>query len=47
MLKPVRKILLILIVMICSYLTLMGIIHYSKILAETESEATTFPSKSQ
>lgn len=38
--SPVRKILLILLVMICSYLVLMLIIHHSKILAETDSAAT-------
>jgi len=38
--KPLRKILLILSIMICSYLTLMLIIHHSKELAKTDSEAT-------
>lgn len=38
--KPLRKILLIVTIMICSYLTLMLIIHHSKELAETDSEAT-------
>lgn len=38
--KPHRKILLIVLVMIASYVTLLAIITYSKKLAETESEAT-------
>lgn len=42
--KHLRKILLIVTIMVCSYLTLMAVIHYSRILAETDSEATAYPS---
>lgn len=45
--KPLRKLLLIIFVMICSYATLLTIIHHSKELAKTESAATEYPTPSQ
>lgn len=36
----IKKLLLILLVMLASYLTLLAVIHHSKELAKTDSEAT-------